>query len=276
MPHSKHAHLKIALLQCDLVWENPEANTNQIHTWMSQSDLLQEDCDLLLLPEMWATGFTMEPKSKGVVLPSDFSDSPQNWPVPLQAMMQWSQMHNAAVVGSLSCYLSEEDKCVNRCFFMTPDGIQGWYDKIHLFSFAGEDVPYQPGNKKVIIPWRGWNILLQICYDLRFPETSRNHPISPFDLILFVANWPEVRSSAWTALLPARAIENQTYVAGVNRIGQDAKGNNHLGYSAVYSPQGNIISTENHNVNGWIFAVLDKPALQQYREKFPVLKDMRS
>jgi predicted amidohydrolase len=274
MSPSNTEDLRIALLQCDLSWENTEDNIRQIGTFMSQSDITRGNWDLLLLPEMWATGFTMEPESKGLLWKPDFAHSSQDWPPPLQAMLDWSLLHNAAVVGSLACYLSDEKKSVNRCFFMTPQGILGWYDKRQLFSFAGEDATYQSGNNKVVIPWRGWNIQLQICYDLRFPETCRNQAMNPCDLLLFVANWPEVRSSAWEVLLPARAIENQAYVAGVNRIGQDVKGNNHNGLSAVYDSQGNSISESGPNTNGWIFAVLNKTALQQYRGRFPVLEDI--
>lgn len=157
---------------------------------------------------------------------------------------------------------------------MTPDGLKGWYDKRHLFRFAGEDASYSPGNERVMIPWRGWNILLQICYDLRFPESSRNDGDSPFDLALYVANWPEVRASAWKTLLEARAIENQAYVGGVNRIGVDANGINHSGSSAIHHPKGQLLATSTRQETHWVCATLSKAELNDYRNRFPVLKDV--
>ncbi len=273
MQKSNKGDLNIALLQLDLAWENPEDNIAQIDAHMNDSGIRNEDCDVIVLPEMWATGFTMQPKKQGVSWKAAFTGNAQDWPNPLQAMLRWSQQHDTAVVGSLSCHLIEEDRCVNRCFFITPEGLQGWYDKRHLFRFAGEDEAYNPGTSQVVIPWRGWNILLQICYDLRFPESSRNQEMKPYDLALYVANWPEVRSSAWKALLPARAIENQAYVAGVNRIGEDGMGINHNGLSSCYTPKGDRIAESTANQSVWLFATLDKKELLDYRSRFPVLKD---
>ncbi|MDE0978868.1 MAG: nitrilase family protein [Flavobacteriales bacterium] len=266
--------LKIALLQLELVWENSDANIAAIDTLMGDPQLNSDAYDLLVLPEMWATGFTMNPLQQGLSWNISCAHSPETWPEPLQAMQRWSRQHNAAVVGSLSCNLLDENRCVNRCFFMTPDGLAGWYDKRYLFRFAGEDDSYSPGKERVVIPWRGWNILLQICYDLRFPESSRNDDNSPYDLALYVANWPEVRASAWKTLLKARAIENQAYVAGVNRIGVDANGINHNGLSAIHHPKGQTSAASEFQETHWVCATLSKAELTDYRSRFPVLKDV--
>ncbi len=268
------ADLNIALLQLDLVWENPDANIVAIDSMMRDPQIDSEACDLLVLPEMWATGFTMNPAQQGLPWSTSCAHSQESWTAPLHAMQRWSRQHDTAVVGSLSCNLLDEGRCVNRCFFMTPDGLKGWYDKRHLFRFAGEDASYSPGTEHVIIPWRGWNILLQICYDLRFPESSRNEADSPYDLALYVANWPEVRTSAWKTLLQARAIENQAYVGGVNRIGVDANGINHSGSSAIHHPKGQRIATSTRQETHWVCATLSKAELNDYRNRFPVLQDV--
>ena len=268
------ADLQIALLQFDLVWENPNANIAAIDTLMRDPQIDSESYDILVLPEMWATGFTMNPLQQGLSWNTSCVHSQETWPEPLLAMQRWSRQHNAAVVGSLSCNLLDEGRCVNRCFFMTPDGLKGWYDKRHLFRFAGEHLSYSPGKERVIIPWRGWNVLLQICYDLRFPESSRNDGHSPYDLALYVANWPEVRASAWKTLLQARAIENQAYVSGVNRVGVDANGINHDGSSAIHHPKGPIIAASASQETHWVCAKLSKTELNDYRNRFPVLNDV--
>ncbi|MDA0303741.1 MAG: amidohydrolase [Bacteroidetes bacterium] len=271
---STTADLKIALLQLDLAWENPDANMAQIDEHMSDRVVSAGDWDVLVLPEMWATGFTMQPLKMGIPWRTSFVQTADDWPLPLQAMLRWSRQHNAAVVGSLSCHLQDDNRSVNRCVFMTPEGLRGWYDKRHLFRFAGEDDAYSGGKERITLAWRGWNILLQICYDLRFPESSRNLQNEPYDVALYVANWPEVRASAWTTLLPARAIENQAYVAGVNRIGVDANGILHKGLSAIHDPKGHVLAAARAHETQWISATLSRLELDQYRERFPVLKDV--
>tara|TARA_B110000285_G_scaffold234643_1_gene312326 strand:- start:3471 stop:4292 length:822 start_codon:yes stop_codon:yes gene_type:complete len=266
--------LNIALLQLDLAWESPEVNIAQIDLHMNDLVMSHGDWDVLVLPEMWATGFTMQPLKAGIPWEMAFAQTAENWSLPLQAMLRWSRQHDAAVVGSLSCHLLDEERCVNRCFFMTPEGLMGWYDKRHLFRFAGEDASYSPGAEQMTISWRGWDILLQVCYDLRFPESSRNFQDEPYDLALYVANWPEVRASAWSALLPARAIENQAYVAGVNRIGLDANGVHHNGLSAIHAPKGDVVLAAQANATQWISAMLSRADLNHYRERFPVLNDI--
>ena len=262
--------LTVGLLQTDLAWENPAENITRIEGHMAQ---LNPQVDLIVLPEMWATGFTMRPDACGMALSSGWEQSRDTWPAPIQAMHRWAKTANAAVVGSLACGLIDEKAAVNRCFFVRPDGSMDWYDKRHTFTFAGENAHYRSGTARVEVVWKGWRILLQTCYDLRFPVFSRNRVSEPYDLAVYVANWPAVRRSAWSALLPARAIENQAYVVGVNRVGEDGNGIEHNGGSALFDPFGNALTSAPDHEEGWAVAQCALLPLEQYREKFPVLKD---
>ena len=162
--------LRVASLQTPLVWEDPTANAEAIGR---KIDALEEPCDLIVLPEMWATGFTMDPGTHACVLPRGWQNDEATWPAPLAAMRQWAQDRDAAVIGSLSCRDEAIAHPVNRCFFVPPNGPVEFYDKRHLFTLAGEDAAYGPGKDRVIIEWRSWRILLQVCYDLRFPQLFR-------------------------------------------------------------------------------------------------------
>lgn len=263
-------NLRLGLLQTALDWEDAKANVARIDQHI---EALSSPVDLIVLPEMWATGFTMRPKDYGMPWSNNQPVPHDAWPAPLRAMLRWAQCQNAAVVGSLACRLEGHAAAVNRCFFITPEGQITQYDKRHTFTFAGEDQHYQAGRNRVEVQWRGWRILLQICYDLRFPVFSRNQLQQPYDLAVYVANWPAVRSAAWSALLPARAIENQAYVAGVNRVGRDGNGIEHLGGTALFDPFGARLANAQPNESQWVIANCDAVALQTYREKFPVLKD---
>lgn len=272
-PHENDAPLRVALLQAVLAWE--DAATNEAHFDARVHNLLFESSslDLLVLPEMWATGFTMNPHETGMTWKDTWAKDVNRWPAPLQAMHRWSVQSRAACVGSLACVLEEANRCVNRCFFVTPDGTLHWYDKKHLFGFAGESNSYSPGQERQIVTWRGWNILLQVCYDLRFPVFSRNRKEAPYDIALYVANWPEPRREAWLTLLSARAIENQSYVIGVNRVGVDGNGISHSGDSAIFHPKGNVllqIPAHQERSETWALSSSD---LLAFRAKFPVLKD---
>ena len=267
------SHLRVAALQTPLVWENPRANAEAIGR---QVDALEEPCDLIVLPEMWATGFTMDPGTHACVLPKGWQDDEAVWPAPLVAMRQWAQDRDAAVIGSLSCRDEALDHPVNRCFFVPPNGTVEFYDKRHLFTFAGEDAAYGPGKDRVIVEWRGWRILLQVCYDLRFPVFSRNRSEDRYDAAVYVANWPAARVGAWSSLLVARAIENQCYVVGVNRVGADGKGIEHSGGSALIDPYGRTQTELDADAAGWIHGGWDRTALDRYRTKFPVLGDADS
>ena len=264
--------LRIGLLQCPLDWENAPANIARLNDHF-ESFSADERFDVMVLPEMWSTGFTMSPMVHGMPWKDEWTGQPDLWPEPLRAMHRWSRRHQSAVVGSLACFLMDENRCVNRCFFVTPSGELHRYDKKHLFTFAGESEAYSAGESPTIVEWRGWRIFLQICYDLRFPVFSRNSISNRYDLALYVANWPEARATAWQQLLPARALENQCYVAGVNRIGLDAQGINHAGNSVIVDPKGRVLREAESHQTVWITADLSWSELETYRAKFPVLRD---
>lgn len=265
--------LRVAALQSPLVWENPTANAEAIGR---QINALEESCDLIVLPEMWATGFTMDPSAHACVLPMGWQDDEATWPTALAEMRKWAHERDAAVIGSLSCRDEVLGHPVNRCFFVPPSGQVECYDKRHLFTFAGEDAAYGQGEKRVIVEWQGWRILLQVCYDLRFPVFSRNRSEDLYDAAVYVANWPAARVSAWSSLLVARSIENQCYVVGVNRIGADGKGIEHSGGSALIDPYGRTQNELSADASGWIHGDWDRAELDRYRAKFPVLSDADS
>ncbi|MBE9539723.1 MAG: amidohydrolase [Proteobacteria bacterium] len=242
--------LAVTLIQCELAWENPQDNRRQIESIIAS---LNTPTDLIVLPEMFTTGFSM--------------NAVNNAEPPGGATEQWlkqlAQTYNCAVTGSIA--VNQDNGVFNRLLFATSDQIQ-FYDKRHLFRMAGEDERYQSGRERVVIPWRGWRINLQVCYDLRFPVFSRNR--NDYDLLLYVANWPAVRSNHWRQLLIARAIENQACVIGVNRVGSDANGLAYCGDSLAIAGDGVIIGDmkDNKGAAQW---VLNGRDLRQYREKFP-------
>ncbi|MBV41780.1 MAG: nitrilase family protein [Crocinitomicaceae bacterium] len=265
--------LRVAALQTDLHWENPKAN---ILSTERQMDVLNDSTDLIVLPEMWATGFSMKPDKIAMEWDDRWRTNPDQWPAPLQAMLRWSQEKNAAVVGSLSCKILRGKRYVNRCFFVSPTQGLEWYDKRHLFGFAGENDVYSAGGSSKNIEWRGWKLRLQICYDLRFPVFGRNQASNPYDVLIYVANWPKSRISAWKALVNARAIENQCYAIGVNRIGADGNGIAHNGCSLLLHPKGHALAESIEDESVWIQATLSAKELIDFRAKFPVLDDADS
>ena len=203
--------LKVTLVQVDLAWENKQANLDYISTLLKDV----RDTDLIILPEMFSTGFSMRSKD----LAENMMGNSVRW------MRDLASAKNAAVCGSL--IIEDDEKFYNRLIWMEPDGTSAHYDKRHLFSLAGEDKHYTGGKHKIFPELKEWKILPLICYDLRFPVWSRQSPpftelgANPYHLLVYVANWPERRVYAWEQLLIARAIENQCYVVGVNRIGMD-------------------------------------------------------
>ena len=239
-------------------------------------DVLNDSTDLIVLPEMWATGFSMKPDKIAMEWDDRWRTNPDQWPAPLQAMLRWSQEKNAAVVGSLSCKILRGKRYVNRCFFVSPTQGLEWYDKRHLFGFAGENDVYSAGGSSKNIEWRGWKLRLQICYDLRFPVFGRNQASNPYDVLIYVANWPKSRISAWKALVNARAIENQCYAIGVNRIGADGNGIAHNGCSLLLHPKGHALAESIEDESVWIQATLSAKELIDFRAKFPVLDDADS
>ena len=242
--------LNIKAVEFDIKWKDKTSNLNNIETILNG-----ENADLIMLPEMFSTGFCMDAEEI-----ADENNETLLW------LKKMAVEKNAAFCGSVS--VKENGKFYNRMYFVTPEGNEEYYDKRHLFSYSGEDKIYERGESRKIIKFKNFRILLQVCYDLRFPVFSRNN--NDFDLILYVANWPESRISAWECLLKARAIENQSFVFGLNRIGTDG---NNLVYpesSYCFNAEGNVISTFSEQI---VSAELNLEELQSYRENFPFLKD---
>ena len=248
--------LTVTLIQSELYWEDPEKNRDM---FSDKIDNIKEKTDLIVLPEMFTTGFTMNAakyaeKEEGRTL---------LW------MRDKAAAKNADVIGSIIA--EEHNKYFNRLYWVKSDGNYEKYDKRHLFRMAGEHKIYSSGTKKIIQEVKGWKILPLICYDLRFPVWSRA-PRKEYDLLIYVANWPERRSSHWRLLLKARAVENQSYAVGVNRVGKDGLDIYYKGESAVIDPLGNIIMQDADNE----FVHTEKlswDSLQEYRSKFPAWMD---
>jgi predicted amidohydrolase len=249
-------NLKVTLIQADLAWEDGAANRKNLGETIGT---LADPGDLIVLPEMFATGFSMAPQG----LAETMTGESVRW------LHQVAAGTQAAVTGSLMIF--DRGRYYNRLLWGTPDGDQFIYDKKHLFTFAGEDKVYTPGETALQVALRGWQIRPMICYDLRFPAWTRNR--APFyDLAIFVANWPAIRADHWRSLLKARAIENQSYVIGVNRVGRDGNGHEYLGDSMAVDPLGRIIFHRalepcRHTVE------IEADLLRRYRREFPALAD---
>jgi len=249
------SNLNITLVQTHLAWENPAINIAHFDSVCQTID----KTDLIILPETFTTGFSMTPEPIAL-------NAKQN--IALDWMTATAKTKACAICGSM--IVQDGDAYFNRFYFIEPNGQVVFYDKRHLFSMAGEDKAFTSGNKHLIINYKSWQIKPFICYDLRFPVWSRN--TDDTDLMIYVANWPESRISAWTTLLKARAIENQCYVAGVNRIGIDGKEINYNGNSMIVEPKGKVIASLGQT-NQTTSLTLNKLNLDTYREKFPVGKD---
>jgi len=246
--------LNITVLQETLHWMDGAANLRHFDTVLADI----RDRDLIVLPEMFTTGFAMEAAARS--LPQD-------------EVVNWLHGHarrtNALVGGSAA--IQTADGAVNRFLLVAPDGTLHHYDKRHLFRMANEHQFYLPGEAREVIVWRGWRILPQICYDLRFPVFSRNR--NDYDLALYVANWPAPRALHWRSLLLARAIENQAYVAGCNRVGSDDNGHQYRGDSQIISPTGDRLACAEPDARARLDATLSLEALQAYRARFPAWQD---
>jgi omega-amidase len=253
--------LNVALVQCEQYWENKSRN------WKHYIELLEgldSSVDLLVLPEMFDTGFSMNTS-----LAEEWNTNSS-----LNFLLELSKKHQSAIYTSMMC--RENERYFNRGVFVRPDGTVHTYDKRKTFGLAGEDRVYTAGNEERIVEFKGWKIQLQICYDLRFPEICRNrllengHPA--YDLLLYVANWPERRSTHWKTLLQARAIENQCYVVGVNRLGEDGKKLAYSGDSAAVDPLGwvELYADTMERIN---VCKLSASKLHEIRESLPFLKD---
>lgn len=253
--------MKITLAQIPLHWESPAKNIEQIDAMMNG---LQTD--LLILPEMFTTGFTMQPEK--------FAE--EEGAMAKQSMQQWASQIKGAVMGSVS--VSSKQRYFNRLFFVTENGVSHTYDKRHLFRMGHEHEHYAGGQNLITIPFNGWRIRPLICYDLRFPVWSRNkfntdsngNYLPEYDVLIYVANWPAVRSYPWKQLLIARAIENQCYVVGVNRVGEDGNGVAHSGNSMIIDPLGNIVFEATAHQTILATHELDFKILEDCRNKFKV------
>jgi len=272
--------LSITIIQPNLYWENKTANLKMLEGKIFS---IKEKTEVVVLPEMFSTGFSMKPEPLAETMEGET----------VQWMKKVAQKKNIILTGSM--IIKEPappphhvergpggEVFFNRLIWMQPNGQYGMYDKRHCFAFAGENEHYTPGSKRLIASVMGWKINLQICYDLRFPVWSRQTPPlrrmergsggEEYDVLIYVANWPERRSHAWKTLLQARSIENQCYVIGVNRVGKDGNGIYHSGDSMIIDPVGEVLYSKKDEED--IFTTtLDKNYLNSIREKFPTLKD---
>ncbi len=248
-------NLKVSLIQTELTWENAEVN--RAHFDRKIADI--KETDLIILPEMFTTGFSMQPKHL-----AELPEGPT-----LLWMQHWAKLKNAVIIGSL--IVTENDKYFNRLYVVFPDGKSLHYDKRHLFSFAGEDHAYSAGIEKLVFTYKSWKICPLVCYDLRFPVWARNTEV--YDVLLYVANWPAVRISSWDILLRGRSVENICYTIGLNRIGTDPNGNTYNGHSAVYSPLGNKLSQNDWESDFVETLQLSAEELCKTRQQFPFLDD---
>lgn len=247
--------LKTALLQFQLVWEDPEANRS---AFAKIIDSISDEVDLIVLPEMFTTGFSMSPAN----IPVDEGKKTLAW------MQEIAKRKNAAIMGSLPYY--EMGQYTNRLFFVKPNGSFEQYDKRHTFTLAGENKVYGSGRQKVLVNFRGFKICPMICYDLRFPVWARN--VDHYDVLVYVANWPKARIHAWDILLAARAIENMSYCIGVNRIGTDGVKLQYPGHSAIYDALGKpLVFSQKEDV---LYGELSMDHLQNTRGKLKFLDDM--
>lgn len=263
-------NLRITILQADLHWENKEENLSM---FSEKITAISEETDLIILPEMFSTGFSMQPEK----LAESMNGDTVSW------MKKTAKEKNAVITGSFIC--EEEGKFYNRLVWMRPDGTYSVYNKRHLFSMGDEHNHYTAGKERIIEEVKGWKICPLICYDLRFPVWARNVEGSgiksqdtvrgdaAFDVLIYIANWPERRAYPWKTLLLARAIENQCYVAGVNRIGKDGADLYYSGDSAVINAKGEIISTLKPHEAQTETVVLSYAELEEFRKQFPVLSD---
>ena len=249
--------MNITIIQTHLHWQDKQANLAMFEQKIAS---ITESTDLIVLPEMFNTGFTMEAQPHA----EREEESPT-----LQKMQKWAKEKQAAICGSIIA--EDNGSYYNRMYFVLPDGTYQMYNKRHLFRMANEDEHFTGGETSVIIEYKGWKIKPLICYDLRFPIWSRNNA-NEYDILLYVANWPAPRKTAWSTLLKARAIENLSYCVGVNRIGKDGSELEYSGNSAIIDFKGEVIF-ENENDEISYTAKLEKEKLEAFREKFPAHLD---
>jgi predicted amidohydrolase len=253
--------LRVAITQTNLLWEDIPGNLAMFDDKLSG---IKETVDLIVLPEMFNTAFSMN----AAVCAEDKDGHTTEW------LRKTAKEKNCAICGSI--LTRENNQYFNRLIWMMPDGTYSYYDKKHLFRFAGEHEVFSQGKGKITTKLKDWNIRPLVCYDLRFPAWCRNafnNNAFDYDVLIFVANWPEKRREAWMSLLVARAIENQSYVIGVNRVGTDGKGNSHAGDSMIIDPKGKVMVQIPSHKEATEIATLSYSELQSYREHFRVALD---
>ncbi len=253
--------LSVTTIQPDLQWEDKDANLRRLEEKILG---IPGTTELVILPEMFSTGFSMRPEAL-----AERMDGPTvDW------MRRVAARRKIILTGSV--IIEEEGKYFNRLIWMLPNGQYGYYDKRHRFAYAGENEHYTAGHTRLVASVKGWKVLLLVCYDLRFPVWSRQAPPTAegfeYDLLVYVANWPERRSHAWKTLLQARAIENQAYVVGVNRVGSDGNQIAHSGDSMIVGPLGEILYHGEAKEDVFTL-MLDKAKLEEIRQRFPFWKD---
>lgn len=249
-------NLKITLFQGYLFWEKPDKNLQNIALRLSG---IREKTDLIILPEMFSTGFTMN----AAEMAETMDGKTMKW------MLAMAKQYECVVTGSL--IIDENEKYYNRLIWMRPDGSYEYYDKRHLFALGKEHHTYTAGKKKLVVELKGWKICPVICYDLRFPVWLRNVN-EAYDLLLVIANWPERRALHWRTLIPARAVENQSYVIGVNRVGHDGNEVYHSGDSTCIDPNGNVVYYKRDEEDLYTFSIIGDEVIKA-RRAFPFLKD---
>jgi predicted amidohydrolase len=250
--------LKITLIQTRLHWEDVEKNLAHFD---KKIDEIKQETDVIVLPEMFTTGFTMKPE----LLAEPHEGEGLKW------MQEKAKGKSCVMVGSIS--VKENQQYFNRLYWVRPDGSYEIYNKRHLFRMGNEHQHYAAGDQKIIIEYKGWKICPLVCYDMRFPVWSRNTRDNTYDVLLYVANWPEVRSYPWKQLLIARAIENQAFVVGVNRVGEDGNNFSHSGDSCVINPKGEAILSFPPQADCVETQALSFSYLEECRKAFPVLLD---
>jgi predicted amidohydrolase len=248
--------MKLSIIQTELAWEDKPANLKHFEALIRP---LYNDTDIVVLPEMFNTGFTMNPQ----LFWEYHNDETFKW------MQHIAKKGNFGLCGSY--IVKDGSDYFNRWVFVTPENETWHYDKRHLFSMAGEDKLFTKGKKRLVFSFRGIRISPYICYDLRFPVWSRNS--NDYDLMIYAANWPESRREVWDVLLKARAIENQCYVAGANITGTDGAGIKYIGNSMIISPRGEVLASDNQNTGCIISGEISLGRLNEFRTKFPVLDD---
>ena len=251
--------LKIALVQSKLVWENPALNRFE---FTSKIKAVSGKADLVILPELFTSGFTMQPQNVAETMNGET----------IVWLKTLSQTCNLAITGSF--VVKVDNTFRNRLVFVTPNGVIQYYDKRHSFTLAGEDKVYTSGNTKLIVDYKGFKICPLICYDLRFPVFSRN--TDNYDILIYVANWPKQRIAAWNLLLKARAIENMSYCIGVNRVGLDANNYEYSGNSAAFNVLGDTLSSLETYKEAIEIVTISKKHIESTRQKLGFLNDMDS